>query len=102
MLRRRSLAFSLLVLFPLGLHRFYLRDVGGGVAYLLASATVTGALLLGQLWLAAVIGIVEVGIMVADIVLMERRIVSVNKAIRMSVYLGQAAMPAAGYRGRVH
>jgi TM2 domain-containing membrane protein YozV len=100
LLRRRALAFSLLALFPLGLHRFYLRDTRGGIGFLAASVLGSVAMLFDHVWLAGATGIVAIGFAVRDAVLMEHRIVALNKAIRTSVYLGQSATPHSGFKGR--
>jgi hypothetical protein len=100
LLRKRSVARALLVLFPLGLHRSYLHDRRG--AWLYRSVTLLGvvALLLGQGWLAGLALAAGAAFAVRDLVRMEDAVARVNKKLRMDVYLSQAPGAPPGFRGR--
>jgi len=85
------------ILFPLGLHRFYLREPRGGWAYIAATAIAAGVHALAGfswLWLIPAVGAV------ADLFWIPNRLVRVNKEIRMQTMLGSAERGAPrGFRG---
>lgn len=99
-LRRRSAAYLLWLAFPLGAHRLYLASRGGAALY---GAATTLAILLwltaGPRWvLLPAAG--EILFALFDLIWIDRRIVALNKAIRMKVYLGGGAEAPANFRGR--
>ena len=47
LLKRRRIAYALLVLYPLGAHRFYLEDRRGALLYCLGSAAAAVSLVAG-------------------------------------------------------
>jgi hypothetical protein len=100
-LRRRPVAWALLPLFPLGLHRDYLGDARAAWAYRVATLAVAGLWAATGEWSAAAAGatILACGAAV-DAWRMEERIAAANKALRMQVWLGHGASPPAGFRGR--
>jgi hypothetical protein len=99
-LKKPRVAYGLLLLFPLGLHRLYLRDRRG--LYLYASASLVGIFLLfaSQPISALAVGALMATAAAADALWIARRLPAVNKQIRMAVYFGQGATPPPGYRGR--
>jgi len=97
-LKRRSHAYGLLAGFPLGLHRAYLDDRRGAWAYRIASALALAAALVD--WrLAVPIAALLAAALLHDLFWIERRVVALNKAIRMRVYLSQAPGAPAGFKG---
>jgi hypothetical protein len=99
LLKRRNVAYALLLLFPLGLHRDYLEDRLGAWSYRLAAAACVAA----AIWLGPVPGgvmaLALVAGAVADLVRMDVNVAAVNKRLRMQVYLRQTAGAPAGFSG---
>ena len=98
-LKRRSKAYSLLALAPLGLHRRYLDDRRGAWAWPFGAAACAGLALLEPslvAWIAAVF----VAALGYDAWWIDRRVTAENKRIRREVYLAQAAAPPPGFAGR--
>lgn len=100
-LKRRPTAYALWLAFPLGAHRFYLESRPAGLAYLALSALA----MIG--WLApfdtrwAVVPLAAAAMFALyDLFWIERRVVALNKQLRMAAYLGGGAAPPPGYRGR--
>ncbi len=99
-MKRRRVAYGLWLLFPLGLHRAYLEDRRGNLAYVAATVTALGA------WLAGVRPVWEGAIVLSlifalhDLWWIDRRVTELNKALRMAVSLGTGAAPPPGFRGR--
>jgi len=99
-LRKRSVAYLLWVLFPVGAHRAYLGERLGSLAYVVLTAlTLILALALNPTLALAPLA-VEGGFALFDLFWIERRLVAVNKQVRMDLYLGAGAAPPAGYQGR--
>lgn len=99
-LRRPGVAYALWLAFPLGLYNWYLRAPWRGAGFLLA-ATATIALARLVSWpIAAMLAGAMALLALYDLYWIDRRIVALNKAIRMEVYLGAGAAPPANYRGR--
>ena len=100
-LRRRPVAWALLALFPLGLHRDYLGDARAAWAYRVATVAVAGLWAATGAWSAAAVGAaILAGGAAVDAWRMEDRIAAANKALRMQAWLGHGARPPAGFRGR--
>jgi len=99
LLKRRSTAYALLALFPLGAHRDYLRDRRGAWSYRAASLLGIAAYLLGEpvaslaLFAALAMGAVY------DLLHIDRWVTRTNKQLRMQVYLGQTAGAPPGFKG---
>jgi hypothetical protein len=100
-LKRKWLAYALLALFPLGLHRYYLRDRWGPQLYGLGTLAVTILLVMGEFSAMLFVAVPMIAAAGFDIFWIEQRLAQVNKQIRKAVYLGHAATPPAGYQGRV-
>ena len=99
-MRHRGLAYGLLALFPLGLHRWYLASPLGGLAYLaLSAATLACLWTLGWTW-ALIPAAAELALLVFDLVWIDRTVTAYNKALRMRSYLRPGSRPPKDYRGR--
>lgn len=101
LMKKRSRAYALLALFPLGLHRAYLEDVRGAWIYRALSVATLLAGWLGQGWAALAIAGLGAGFALYDIRWIEDRVAALNKALRMAIYKSKrtAAAPK-GFRGR--
>jgi hypothetical protein len=99
-LNKRRIAYAALVLFPLGLHRLYLRDPHSSLCYLTASPA--GALLYeaSQAAPAFFLALLIAAAGITDTFRIERRLVSVDKQLRKEVFLAQTATPAPSDRVR--
>lgn len=99
LLRKRSTAYALLALFPLGLHRGYLHDRRGAWLFRAASLLCVAAYLLDQ----PVIGGVLLAALAAgalyDLFRIEGLVARLNKQLRMQVYLGQTPGAPPGFKG---
>ena len=100
LLKRRGLAYSLLALFPLGLHRDYLGSPVGAWAYRAGSVLAVAALWIGLPWLAAGLAIALLGFAVYDIRWIDNRVAALNKKARVEVLKTTATPPPVGYKGR--
>lgn len=100
LLKRRSVAYALTVLYPLGLHRDYLDDRRGAWLYRGGTCVALAGWLAGEpavYWIAAVL--LTAGAL-RDALHTETSVAEINKALRMRVYLSQTEGPPAGYTGR--
>ncbi|AHK78332.1 hypothetical protein M911_03140 [Ectothiorhodospira haloalkaliphila] len=101
-MRRRPPAYGLALAFPLGLHRFYLREPLGGSAYVALSLLT----LILWTWGGGAWALVPLGVMLAAVVFdlfwMDGYITRYNKALRMRLFLRPGHEPPRDYRGRVH
>jgi TM2 domain-containing membrane protein YozV len=99
-MRRRPQAYAAWILFPLGLHRFYLGEPRGGLAFLVLTATaaLTGWFAPAWWWLLPTVAVA--GLAVHDLFWIDRRVVACNKELRMQLFLRSGRNPPAGYRGR--
>jgi hypothetical protein len=98
-LKRRSRAYGLLAAFPLGLHRSYLDDPRGAWAYRVASAIAVIAAAVDWRPAAGIAALIA-GALLYDVFWIDRRVVALNKAARMKVYLSQTSGAPAGFKGR--
>ncbi|MCG5499426.1 TM2 domain-containing protein [Ectothiorhodospira lacustris] len=99
-MRRPMVAYGLMAGFPLGLHRFYLKEPLGGAAYLLLTLWLLAGLFLGtRVWL-LLPGLGLLGALVFDLFWIDRRITHLNKALRMRHFLQPGHRPPPGYQGR--
>ncbi len=98
-MRKARTAYLLCLLFPLGLHRFYLKEPIGGALYVaLGLATLTLGLL------GNVLALVPMGaalaLLVFDLVWIDRRVTRYNKSLRMAQFLKPGTRPPQNYKGR--
>lgn len=99
-MRARPPAYIAWILFPLGLHRFYLREPLGGTGFIgLSVATLIVAWLLAGWW-----WLIPAGAMVTwaafDLVWIDRRVTDYNKELRKQLFLRKGHKPPQDYRGR--
>ncbi len=100
LLRKRAVAWGLLLLFPSGAHGWYLREPLTGTAFpALALATAAGFTGDWPYLLWPALGGLTL-LLMRDILTLENRIVACNKKLRTSVYLSQGAAAPSGFRGR--
>lgn len=99
-MRTRPAAYAAWILFPLGLHRFYLREpLGGGGFPALTVATLALAFLAPGAWWLAPLGAGVLWALV-DLWWIDRRVTDYNKALRKQVFLRKGQRPPQDYRGR--
>lgn len=100
LLKKRPLAYALLALFPLGLHRDYLGS--HGAAWMFRGVTLVAGLLswYGQFWPA--IGLLAALAVAAliEIRWIDTRVAQINKKLRIEVMKSTGTAPPPGYRGR--
>lgn len=100
-LKRRRIAYLLWILFPLGAHRLYLEERYGSIVFMsLTALSLILGLALGP-WIASIGALPELGLALFDLFWIDRRVTTVNKRLRMELYLGAGATPPSGYQGRV-
>jgi hypothetical protein len=100
LLKRRRVAYALLILFPVGAHRAYLEDRRGALLYCLGSAAAAVSFLAGAAPVGWALAALLTGAALLDIRWIEKALVRINKRLRMEVYMSQTAGAPAGYRGR--
>jgi len=99
-LRKQPLAYGLWILFPLGLHAFYLREQRLGWIYL-ATTIVFVVLLISTPWpYPTTLGGILVIAALIDLATLGRRLTAYNKALRIALLLRPETQPPPGYRGR--
>jgi hypothetical protein len=100
LLKRRRIAYALLLLFPVGAHRLYLEDRRGALLYCVGSAAATLSLLAGAAPLAYAVGVALLARALLDVRWIDNALTRINKRLRIEVYMGQTAGAPAGYQGR--
>ncbi|WP_018882745.1 MULTISPECIES: hypothetical protein [unclassified Thioalkalivibrio] len=99
-MRTRPAAYAAWVLFPLGLHRFYLREPLGGAGFLaLTAITLALAFFVPALWWLLPLGAGVLWALV-DLWWIDRRVTDYNKELRKQVFLRKGHKPPQDYRGR--
>ncbi|NOT17392.1 MAG: TM2 domain-containing protein [Sulfuriferula sp.] len=100
-MKQRKLAYQLLAIFPLGLHRDYLDEVRGAWVYRLATIAIIALLILGKTYIALALLAAISAFAIYDIRWIEDRVAAINKALRIAAYKSKPAtqMPK-NYRGR--
>jgi TM2 domain-containing membrane protein YozV len=99
-LRRRSTAWALLALFPLGAHRWYLHETGWAASYLLLTLAAAAGWLGGWPWLLLSLPLLLL-LLVIDIAGLDNRIAAFNKRQRTAAYLSPGTGAPADFRGRI-
>jgi TM2 domain-containing membrane protein YozV len=99
-MRSRPHAYLAWILFPLGLHRFYLAEPRGGWAFVALSLAVAVTAWLAPAWWWLAPLAVLLGLAIHDLFWIDRRVVSVNKELRMQLFLRKGKTPPRGYQGR--
>ena len=99
-MRSRPRAYAAWILFPLGLHRFYLAEPRGGWAFVALSLFVAATLWLAPAWWWLLPLAVLLGLAIHDLFWIDRRVVSLNKELRMQLFLRKGKTPPRDYRGR--
>ncbi|EHQ51049.1 hypothetical protein ECTPHS_00070 [Ectothiorhodospira sp. PHS-1] len=99
-MRRPVVAYALMAAFPLGLHRFYLKEPLGGIAYLILSLSLLLGVPIGAgIWLLLpALGLL--GGAIFDLFWIDRRVTHLNKTLRMRHFLRPDHRPPPGYQGR--
>ncbi|MGB8436817.1 MAG: hypothetical protein WCE38_21430 [Burkholderiales bacterium] len=98
-LKRRSRAYARLAAFPLGLHRAYLDDPRGAWVYRAASLIALVAFAIDWHYALPFACLIAAAV-VHDFFWIERRIVALNKTIRVAVYLSQSPGAPHGFKGQ--
>lgn len=98
-LRRRRTAYLLWLGFPLGAHRAYLHSPAAAWLYRALSGATLAALAFDAR-VAAALGILLAACALADLVWIERRVVALNKRLRVQAYLRPVPGAPPGFRGR--
>ena len=99
-MRSRPRAYLAWVLFPLGLHRFYLAERRGGWAFVALSLLVALTAWLAPAWWWLLPLAPLLGLAIHDLFWIDRRVVSLNKELRMQLFLRKGSRPPKDYRGR--
>lgn len=100
--RHRGRAYGLWALFPLGLHRDYLDAHGTAWCWRATSVAAIIALWSEAHWVAAGIGAAMLCFAVYDLFWIDRRVTTLNKALRKDAYLSKSNPGAPpGFRGRL-
>lgn len=99
-MKSRTRAYLLWPLFPLGLHRFYLKEPRGGSVYLLLSLLAgTLSVVLSTAGALAPL-LVSVLFALFDLLWIDGAVVRYNKHQRMAHYLKPGSQPPRDYKGR--
>jgi len=93
-------AYAAWILFPLGLHRFYLAEPRGGWAFVVLSLFVAATFWLTPPWWWLLPLAVLLGLAIYDLFWIDRRVVSVNKELRIQLFLRKGKNPPKDYQGR--
>jgi len=99
-MRSRNRAYVAWILFPLGLHRFYLAEPRGGWAFVALSLFVAATLWLAPAWWWLLPAAFLAALAVYDLFWIDRRVVAYNKQLRMQLFLRKGEKPPTNYRGR--
>lgn len=100
MLKKRPVAYKWLILFPTGMHRTYLNSPQGAWAFRLLSLGILICFGLGYMLPAWILLAVQTGFALYDIRWIETNVASLNKAMRMSVYLKPGNAAPKSFKGR--
>ena len=100
LLKKRSTAYGLLLLFPSGMHRAYLNNKSGAWAYRLTTLLLVALYFFNFKFVATVLLIGLIVFALYDIRWLDDQIVKFNKTLRMQVYMRQSSGAPKGYTGR--
>ena len=100
LLKKRSTAYGLLLLFPSGMHRAYLNNKWGAWAYRLTTLLLVAMYFFHFKFVAALLLIGLIAFALYDIRWLDDQIVKFNKALRIQVYMRQSSGAPKGYAGR--
>jgi len=100
LLKRRRIAYALLILFPFGAHRLYLEDRRGALLYCLGTVAAIVSLSLDAVLAAYALGAALLACALLDLRWIDNALARINKRLRIEVYMSQTAGAPAGYRGR--
>lgn len=99
-LKKRLSAYLFWLLFPFGGHAFYLSAPIHGLSYIVLSVIIV----LSYHFLAWAPALIPLGLMILlaayDLFWIDRRLTSLNKTIRMAVYMRKATGAPSNFRGR--
>lgn len=99
-MRSRPLAYAAWVLFPLGLHRFYLGEPRGGAAFPALTLIALGTGWLAPAWWWLLPSALLAALAIHDLFWIDRRVVAYNKELRVQLFLRKGKRPPKDYRGR--
>ena len=100
LLKRRPIAYGLLLLCPFGAHRAYLEDRRGALLYCMGTGVTALCLFAGLPAVGWALGALLIVRALFDISWIEATLVRINKRLRVEVYMSQTPGAPAGYRGR--
>ena len=100
MLKKRPVAYKWLILFPTGMHRAYLDSPRAAWIYRLLTVSIIICFVLGYTIPALILLAGQTGFALFDIRWIEERVATLNKIMRMNVYLKQGAGAPKSFRGR--
>lgn len=100
LLKRRRIAYALLLLFPVGAHRLYLEDRRGALLYCLGSAAAILSLSADAAPVAYAVGVALLARALLDVRWIDNALTRINKRLRIEVYMSQTAGAPADYQGR--
>lgn len=96
----RPRAYAAWILFPLGLHRFYLGEPRGGAAFpILTLITLGTAWLVPSWWWLLPLALLAT-LAIHDLFWIDRRVVAYNKQLRVQLFLRKGQTPPKDYHGR--
>lgn len=98
--KQRRRAYTLLLAFPIGLHRVYLEDNQGAWRFRLVFVLALITILLHHAYIGSALLILMVGMALYDIRWIDDRIASINKSLRMAAYRARPSQVPKGFRGR--
>jgi TM2 domain-containing membrane protein YozV len=99
-MRSRNRAYAAWILFPLGLHRFYLAEPRGGAVFVMLSVITVGTAWLAPAWWWLLPSSFLALLAVHDLFWIDRQVVAYNKQLRMQLFLRKGKKPPTDYRGR--
>ncbi len=99
-LRQTRRAWLLWLLFPCGLHAFYLGERRRAMAYVAATGAFVAVLVAAPFTIDVVYAACYGSLALFDALTLERRVLALNKKLRITLSLGSGRKPPQGYEGR--